>query len=771
MRRQSFILTAGFAILIGIGAASISLDIKTRSDADWVSHTWEVLGKISDVQQPLRNAESAMRGYVLTGEVAFLQDYRVASALIMPAFSVLKEATADNDFQQQLLARTEPMLARRLGILQGALQLQIPAEPATLSSLMNTTEGPALMRTLDDDFRQLNAEERRLLPIRSASLRWASRTLLAIDLCGAALLMVIAITSIRINRRAHRDREAALSAVEERVLVRTAELTDAVEQRDLLLRDVNQKTAAIRRDAQVFENIMSTMGEAVLLVDAQGAVIYENSASRTMLKPPAGVERPAWGEAFEVFAADGVTPVPHNDWPSMRCLRGERVDGYELLFRAFGSERMIHVLGSARPLRDAAGRVTGAVIVFHDVTALKETERQLHQSQKLDAIGQLTGGVAHDFNNMLTVIVGVAEMLIESLKAQPDLLALAKMINQAGKRGADLTGHLLAFARKQPLQPRDVDVNAMVLDAAQLLRPTLGEHIEIESMLEDDVRSARIDPTQLATALLNLAMNARDAMPGGGKLTLETGNVVLDESYAQGNAGVQPGTYVMIAVSDTGTGIPMKLRDKVFEPFFTTKEVGKGTGLGLSMVYGFVKQSNGHIKIYSEEGHGTTIKLYLPCAIAQSDAPSIAPAPVEGGTETILVVEDDALVREFLVTQLTSLGYQTVMAADGRAALAQVDAGAAFDLLFTDVIMPGGINGRQLADEVAKRRPSAKILYTSGYTENAIVHHGRLDAGVLLLPKPYRKSDLARMVRTALDRTIADRAVQATVVPHVRERR
>jgi CheY-like chemotaxis protein len=290
-------------------------------------------------------------------------------------------------------------------------------------------------------------------------------------------------------------------------------------------------------------------------------------------------------------------------------------------------------------------------------------------------------------------------------------------------------------------------------------------------MLEDDVRSARIDPTQLATALLNLAMNARDAMPGGGKLTLETGNVVLDESYAQGNAGVQPGTYVMIAVSDTGTGIPMKLRDKVFEPFFTTKEVGKGTGLGLSMVYGFVKQSNGHIKIYSEEGHGTTIKLYLPCAIAQSDAPSIAPAPVEGGTETILVVEDDALVREFLVTQLTSLGYQTVMAADGRAALAQVDAGAAFDLLFTDVIMPGGINGRQLADEVAKRRPSAKILYTSGYTENAIVHHGRLDAGVLLLPKPYRKSDLARMVRTALDRTIADRAVQATVVPHVRERR
>jgi CheY-like chemotaxis protein len=240
-------------------------------------------------------------------------------------------------------------------------------------------------------------------------------------------------------------------------------------------------------------------------------------------------------------------------------------------------------------------------------------------------------------------------------------------------------------------------------------------------------------------------------MPNGGKLTLETGNVVLDEAYTQGNPGVAPGNYVMIAVSDTGAGIPAKVRDKVFEPFFTTKAIGKGTGLGLSMVYGFVKQSNGHIKIYSEEDYGTTIKLYLPRATAQADAPAAVVPPITGGNEKILVVEDDALVRNFIVAQLHSLGYQTMPAVNGSDALTQIEHGATFDLLLTDVIMPGGINGRQLADIVAAHQPWVKVLYTSGYTENAIVHHGRLDAGVLLLAKPYRRSDLARMVRTALD--------------------
>ena len=372
----------------------------------------------------------------------------------------------------------------------------------------------------------------------------------------------------------------------------------------------------------------------------------------------------------------------------------------------------------------------------------------------MEAIGQLTGGIAHDFNNILTVITGTIEILEEGVAEDPSLAAIARMIDEAALRGAELTQRLLAFARRQPLQPCTTDVNTLIVDAARLLRPTLGEHIEIESAFEDGAWTALVDPSQLTAALINLAINARDAMPDGGKLVLETGNVQLDDSYARVHDEVAPGPYVMIAVSDTGHGIPAALLDKVFEPFFTTKGAGKGTGLGLSMVYGFVKQSNGHIKIYSEEGHGTTIKIYLPRAGAQVDAVAAehaAPA-LEGGTETILVVEDDPLVRNYVATQLSNLGYTTLTAANASEALEYIDGVKTFDLLFTDVIMPGSINGRQLAEEAKRRRPALKVLYTSGYTENAIVHHGRLDPGVLLLAKPYRKSDLARMVRVALER-------------------
>jgi len=268
-------------------------------------------------------------------------------------------------------------------------------------------------------------------------------------------------------------------------------------------------------------------------------------------------------------------------------------------------------------------------------------------------------------------------------------------------------------------------------------------HLDLE-------KSLAADRDMLRRAILNLSLNALDAMPHGGKLLLETRNVVLDETYAVTNADVRPGAYAMLAVSDSGTGMPASVRDKAFEPFFTTKDVGKGSGLGLSMVYGFVKQSGGHIKIYSEPGHGTTIRLYLPPAQGRADMAASATTQVSGGHETILVVEDDVLVRNFVIAQLQGLGYRTVAAPDSRAAIALIEKGEPFDLLFTDVVLPGGMTGRELADEVKKRRPGLKVLYTSGYTENSIVHHGRLDEGVLLLAKPYRKSNLAQMVRQAL---------------------
>ena len=390
--------------------------------------------------------------------------------------------------------------------------------------------------------------------------------------------------------------------------------------------------------------------------------------------------------------------------------------------------------------------------IGRDLTEKQAAEAQLRHAQRMDAVGQLTGGVAHDFNNILTVITGTIGILREAVADQPQLVTIADLIDEAAERGANLTKHLLAFARKQPLQPLEIDVNALVLESAKLLHPTLGKHIEIAPLLAEDAWTALVDPSQLTTAVLNLALNARDAMPNGGKLTIETGNIVLDESYANMHSELAPGNYVMIAVSDTGSGIPAALLERVFEPFFTTKEVGRGTGLGLSMVFGFVKQSGGHVKIYSEEGLGTSVKIYLPRATGpqQTTAEALVSGTVEGGKETILVVEDDTMVRRYVMTQIESLGYTTLEAANASEALRIVDEAPAIDLLFTDVIMPGGMNGRQLVEEALRRRPSLKTLYTSGYTENAIVHHGRLDSGVLLLVKPYRKAELARMIRLAL---------------------
>jgi signal transduction histidine kinase len=376
---------------------------------------------------------------------------------------------------------------------------------------------------------------------------------------------------------------------------------------------------------------------------------------------------------------------------------------------------------------------------------------QLRQAQKTEAVGQLTGGIAHDLNNLLTVITGTIEILAEAVADRPELVAITKMIDDAAARGADLTQRLLAFARKQPLRPREVDVNSLVIEATKLLRSTLGEQIEVHLVLAGDASRALIDPSQLTNAILNLALNARDAMPDGGKLTIETCDITLDDSYASVNSDVAAGDYVLVAVTDSGHGIPADILDHVFEPFFTTKDVDKGSGLGLSMVYGFVKQSNGHIKIYSEEGHGTTVRIYLPQAIGAAVAAEVTITPgIEGGHETILVVEDDHLVRAFVVSQIQSLGYLTLAAVNAAEAMVVINSPQEINLLFTDMIMPGSMNGRQLADAALRQRAALKILFTSGYSNEAIIHHGHLDADVLLLAKPYRRSDLARMIRMAL---------------------
>jgi PAS domain S-box-containing protein len=405
----------------------------------------------------------------------------------------------------------------------------------------------------------------------------------------------------------------------------------------------------------------------------------------------------------------------------------------ELQAAPFLQDGVLHVISSGR-----------------DVTALREAEARLHQAQKMDAVGQLTGGVAHDFNNLLTVIIGALDLDPQRIPAE--MRPSIEQALRAAERGAALTHRLLAFSRQQMLVARSVDFNRLIGDMDELLRRTLGEHVEIELKLADDLWPALADSGQLENSLLNLAINARDAMPEGGKLTIETRNVHLDEDYASNNAEVTPGDYVMLAVTDTGIGMPEDVLAHVFEPFFTTKEVGKGTGLGLSMIYGFAKQSGGHAKIYSEVGHGTTVRLYLPRLTNEAKSePAAVTSPRKGGGETILVVEDNPDVRRLVVRQLRDLGYDVIEAANGPQALQILDGGAPIDLLFTDVVMPGGMTGRQLAEAAKTRRPGLKTLFTSGYTEDSILRLGKLDPGVRLLSKPYRKHELATRIREALD--------------------
>ena len=742
MPSQRIILGIGLAILLVIGAASIGLDLKSRSDAASVDRALGILAKISDMRPMLRRAESAARAFAINGDEEFAREYREASDAILPALAALVDAVRDNPTERQLVEETNALVERQVTVNGELIRRRIMGDTAAVAALVGQ-EDRAATAAIAGNLEKTVAEERRLLIARRAESETTGAFLLAIDLVGVALILVLATIltlSARRSRRQLQDSLTATRATNEALEAAVAERTEHL----VAAHD------ELRLSAAVLRSTFHSMAEAVLVIDTKGEILLSNPAAEKMLRVRSGMTVELLRSLNTAFHADGVTPLLIHDMPASRALRGEAFDATEIVVRPVSGNPPVHLVISGRPLRDGSGAISGAALVYHDATASRETEHKLQQSQKLDAIGKLTGGVAHDFNNMLTVITGTTETLVARLAHEPELQKTAELIDQAAERCSELIQHLLAFARRQPLRPRNVDINATVLDIAKLLRPTLGEQIEVNSILEQEVATAHIDASQLANSLLNMAINARDAMPNGGKLLLETRNVVLDEAYAQANPDTKPGPYVMLAVSDTGTGMSQEVLNKVFEPFFTTKEVGKGSGLGLSMVYGFVKQSGGHIRIYSEAGHGTTIKLYLPPARGQVEAAPGAAPPLPHGNEIIMVVEDDALVRNFVTAQLQSLGYRTLGAANGPAAMLMVDSGEPFDLLFTDVIMPGGMTGRQLADEVAKRRPGTKVLYTSGYTDNAIVHQGRLDPGVLLLTKPYRKSQLANMVRRAL---------------------
>ena len=497
--------------------------------------------------------------------------------------------------------------------------------------------------------------------------------------------------------------------------------------------------------------ILKSIGDAVIATDARGLVTFMNSVAEALTDWKQGDV--SGKDLKEVFSI--INKERHNvtESPVMKTIwEGVVIDlsNYILLLTRNGAERTIE--GSIAPLRDDKGDITGAVLVFRDITQRKVLEGQLLQAQKMEAIGGLTAGLAHDFNNLLTSVISYSSFLLESMDKDDPMRQDIEEIKKAGKRAASLTGQLLAFSRKQVLQPKVLDLNVLITNIEKMLRRLIEENVELEMVLEQEPGKVEVDPGQMEQAIMNLSINARDAMPQGGKLIIETANVDLDEAYAHSHLTVQPGPYVMLVVSDTGTGMDQETRSHIFEPFFTTKEKGVGTGLGLSTVYGIVKQSNGYIWVYSEPGQGSTFKVYLP-RVEKDEEVEKEQVSMDSlsGSETILVVEDDEEVLNLEQRIIKGHGYSVLKAQDGEEAMRvgeQHD--GPIHLMVTDVVMPK-MSGKELAEQLRSLYPEMKVLYISGYTDNIIFHHGVLDTGAAFLQKPFTPEVLAGKVREMLD--------------------
>ena len=506
---------------------------------------------------------------------------------------------------------------------------------------------------------------------------------------------------------------------------------------------------ALQDERVRLQGILDTTADAIVTLDGSGSIEQVNAAAETI-----------FGQTADALCGSRISRILPECDPGFM----EGIDGRATSLNADTVGLRADAVRFPVELSAGVVRLGGqrrAILTIRDVSQRHAAEDQLRQAQKMDAVGQLTGGIAHDFNNLLTVIVGNAELLADALADDGDLHDMAEQVLLAAERGASLTRRLLAFSRRQTLQPARIDLRETMVAMTDMLRRTLGGNIEIRFDAQPDLWSTSVDRAQFETAVLNLALNARDAMPQGGRLTITARNAVVDEDPARPLDEIAPGDYVAIAVSDTGTGMSRDIAARAFEPFFTTKDVGKGTGLGLSMVYGFVKQSGGHVTIASEPRRGTTVTVYMPRAQAGEQPERERPAPsgdAVGTGETVLVVEDDPGVRQQAVGKLVALGYRVIEASDGNAALQRLASDDPIDLLFTDLVMPGGVSGLAVARRARDLRPTLPILFTSGYPTGTIADATDEEPNVAVLLKPYRKAELARSIRDALDGRLPEAA-------------
>ncbi|WP_197018319.1 response regulator [Sphingomonas sp. URHD0057] len=719
-----------FLVIILVSALAFFSIQQLIAASTRVERSQLLLIEINHFLSDLKDVETGGRGYALSGgDRRHLERQEQGIAATRATVGRLRKLAEDPDLRRSLEALF------RLAEQRIASSRTLVTERADLAKTRrNLLDGMILMdRIRAQESVIFSVQQREYQDERKLLLRRAGETSLAlaggVALCLAVIAWLFALRGGEVERRRR---------LEEELRALNLELEDRVQER----------TSQVKRASTLLNAVVENLPDMVLLKEPSGGsfrYLLVNAAGEKLL----GRDRSEIIGRTErdLFPAEEAALVVETNKAVAEAGQPRTFTDRKLTTAA--GVRMVET--RVVPIASGSGGPGLILALIRDVTDRKAREEQLRQLQRMDAIGRLTGGVAHDFNNLLAIIHGNSELLRNQLDDGSAGADMADDVIDASERGAELVRRLLAFARMQHLEPEAVDLNARLPSILGLLQRSLGEAVNVKVKAAGDLWPATVDPTQVDDAIVNLAINARDAMPSGGILTIETQNITLDEDYAAHHVEVVPGDYVMLAVSDTGTGMPPDVAARAFEPFFTTKQEGQGTGLGLSQVFGWVKQSRGHIKIYSELGHGTTIKLYLPRAATKSaDQSPRAEAVTPRGDETVLVVEDNPKVRKTVIRQLGDLGYQTAEADSGAAALRLVRGGIKFDLLLTDVIMPGGMTGYQLADELRQSRPDLKVLFTSGYTELA-AQNEHLTGKDSLLSKPYRKQDLGRAIRAALD--------------------
>lgn len=690
--------SAALALALGVDAA-----IRAVTQGQAAS---ERTRRVQAVVLTLVDAETGQRGFLLTGEERYLAPYNAAQARITAELDTTEAGLRGDQEARDRFARIRLMAADKLTELAETLTLYRTGDVEGALAMVRTGRGRSTMNAI-------RMEATALGQLTKAA---EGDTLRGMGLAAAGTIGFATLAVILILRGVAQQRRGA---------------------------------EEIRRANETFVALVEASPVAIVSVDPELRVLTWNPAAEQIFNLAA---TDMLGHDIDIESEGGGTDIKQL---CQQLLEGKAVRNILVACkRRDGAVRRIRISGAA--LFDQNGRPRQIVLVLEDVTEPQAVEEQLRQAQKMEAIGNLTGGLAHDFNNLLGVIIGNLDLLHERIEDEPVAAEILGEALAAAVRGADLNRRLLAFARRQPLHVRRIFVNDVVEGAAKLLSRTLGGAIEIRLAMDPILGAVEADPAQLEAALTNLAVNARDAMPRGGRLTIATRHAILDAAYAAAHSEVTPGDYVLVEVSDSGEGMSPATVAKAFEPFFTTKKLGSGTGLGLSMVFGFAKQSGGHLKIYSEVGHGTTVRLYLPLAPVEPIALQTAPVevpPLPLGQETVLAVEDDAALRRVLVRHLEALGYTVVEAANGQQALAvlsDTETDTSIDLLLTDIVMPGGLNGWELAGKATQLRPTLKVLFTSGFPDGAFGPNGKVPEGAVLLGKPYRKEELAQKLRVAL---------------------